>query len=265
MIRSYTICPLAKPEATKIAVSTSGLGSNSLAAGIELVNVLNPPPGFEMVDVQLLREEAELLLSDSGDLRASTMVVHPYAVSLDSLTAMSTGYEVALYDEAGGLSILEPPPLMGGASEDELGAAAALSYARNRWLEKIMPSAEVQPIAFYPFFLSPNGLEYQTMPWFSVQLIRRSELAAARGEWCRMLGMTQDEYDASGEPHKRIAHRRHLVNLAAPKLTELFLEVRQGEVPCEESADAPAWRRAAKRCAEREALRWGGVAPKEQS
>jgi len=206
-----------------------------------------------MVDVRLLREEANLLLADSSDLRASTMVVHPYADGLDASTAKFTGSEVAMYDKANSVSASHNS----GESDDESADASALNYALHRWLVKLMPSDEVQPMVFYPFFLSANGLQFQTMPWFSIQLIRRSELAAARDEWTGMLGMTQREYDAPGAPDKRIAKRRHLVNIAAPKLTDLFLEARQGDVPCADSADASAWRRAAKRCAEREALRWG--------
>ena len=105
------------------------------------------------------------------------------------------------------------------------------------------------------------------MPWF--QLIRRAELAEAREEWCRTLGMSQAEYDASGAPDQRIARRRHLVNAAAPQLTELFLAVRQGHVPDGSlgggggggggGGDADAWRRAAQRCAEREASRWAAA------
>ena len=132
---------------------------------------------------------------------------------------------------------------------------------------QVMPSFDVQPLPFYPFFLATQGLEYQTMPWF--QLIRRAELAEAREEWCRTLGMSQAEYDASGAPDQRIARRRHLVNAAAPQLTELFLAVRQGHVPDGSlgggggggggGGDADAWRRAAQRCAECEASRWAAA------
>ena len=74
----------------------------------------------------------------------------------------------------------------------------------------------------------------------------------------------QAEYDASGAPDQRIARRRHLVNAAAPQLTELFLEVRQGHVPGGSlggggGGDADAWRRAAQRCAESEASRWAAA------
>ena len=60
------------------------------------------------------------------------------------------------------------------------------------------------------------------------------------------------EYDASGAPDQRLARRRHLVNAAAPQLTELFLEVRDGSLGGG-GGDAAAWRRAAVRCAESEA------------
>jgi len=245
MIRSLSICPLAKPEATKIVVST-------LSSADDELDCARPPAGFEGIDVRLLRHEANRLLSETSDLRASTMVVHPHADALDGLTASSTAAEIAMHEGGGG-------GLETAARAEqrlvEAGEVAALNYARNRWLESIMPSDEVQPLAFYPFCLPPGGIDYQTMPWFSVQLIRRSELAAARDEWCRMLGMTQDEYDAFGAPNKRVARRRHLVNVAAPELFELFLDVRCGTVPCEEVADAAAWRRAARRCAERERAR----------
>lgn len=132
-----------------------------------------------------------------------------------------------------------------------------------------MPSFEVQPLPFYPFFLSTQGLEYQTMPWFSIQLIRRAELAGAREEWCRTLGMSEAEYDASGAPDQRVARRRHLVNAAAPQLTELFLEVRKGQLPDGSlgggGGDAPAWRRAAQRCAECEASRWAASETSRQA
>ena len=77
--------------------------------------------------------------------------------------------------------------------------------------------------------------------------------------------MSQEEYDASGAPDQRIARRRHLVNAAAPQLTELFLEVRQGHVPGGGGSGggdadvAAAWRRAAQRCAECEAARWAAA------
>ena len=79
--------------------------------------------------------------------------------------------------------------------------------------------------------------------------------------------MSQEEYDASGAPDQRIARRRHLVNAAAPQLTELFLEVRQGHVPGGggggggggDADVAAAWRRAAQRCAECEAARWAAA------
>ena len=65
---------------------------------------------------------------------------------------------------------------------------------------------QVQPIPFYPFYLSAAGVEYQTMPWFSVQLIRRTELAAARDEWCAMIGVSAEEYDkGEGEKDSRVA------------------------------------------------------------
>lgn len=85
---------------------------------------------------------------------------------------------------------------------------------------------QVQPIPFYPFYLAAAGVEYQTMPWFSIQLIRRAELAAARTEWCAMIGVSTEEYD-EGEKDSRVARRRHAVNAAAPELTELFLEARE--------------------------------------
>ena len=50
------------------------------------------------------------------------------------------------------------------------------------------------------------------------------------------------EYDASGAPDQRLARRRHLVNAAAPQLTELFLEVRDGSLGGG-GGDAAAWRR----------------------
>ena len=80
--------------------------------------------------------------------------------------------------------------------------------------------------------------------------------------------MSQEEYDASGAPDQRIARRRHLVNAAAPQLTELFLEVRQGHVPdggggggggSGDADVAAAWRRAAQRCADCEATRWAAA------
>ena len=70
----------------------------------------------------------------------------------------------------------------------------------------------MQPIPFYPFYLSAAGVEYQT-----------AELAAARDEWCSMIGVSTEEYD-EGEKDGRVARRRHAVNAAAPELTELFLE-----------------------------------------
>ena len=97
-------------------------------------------------------------------------------------------------------------------------------------LRPIDPSRidQVQPIPFYPFYLSAAGVEYQTMPWFSVQLIRRDELADARDEWCGMIGVSTEEYDEgendSGRVLSRVARRRHAVNAAASELTELFLE-----------------------------------------
>jgi hypothetical protein len=202
-----------------------------------------------MIDARLLRAEAVLLLA-GDDLRASTMVVHPHARALDGLTATFTGSDG---EDGSGSS--------GAAFDEELAAAVAANYAQVRWLQKVMPSDDVQPIPFPSFFLSRSGrVEYQTMPWFSIQLIRRAELAAARGEWCEMLGMTQAEYDEAGR-NPRVAKRRHAVNAAAPALTELFLEVRRGDLPRsgaekQPAADAGAWRQAAQRCAEREALRW---------
>lgn len=247
MIRSCTICPLAEPDTTKIVVSASGLKDWLFLTDDLLENIR--PPGFEMVDERLLREEAALLLSGDAGFRASTMIVHPYALKLDGMTAAFTEAEFLADDSASSVSL---------GTEEEMSAAVVANYERNRWLQKIMPSDEVQPLPFYPFFLSRNGIEFQTMPWFSVQLIRRSELAAARGVWCRKLGMTEEEYDESGQ-NPRVARRRHLVNAAAPELTELFLDVRRGDLPDSSAELTKKWRQTAERCAEREELRWASA------
>ena len=183
-----------------------------------------------MVDARLLRREAELLLSD-GAARASTMVVHPHAAALDGLTAGSAqaqaAFEAEEEEEGGGSGGAVVP--LDDAALDALADATMADRARNRWLEKVhpnpnpnpkvvpsfevhpkpspspnphqvMPSFDVQPLPFYPFFLATQGLEYQTMPWFSIQLIRRAELAEAREEWCRTLGMSQEGQHGQSAP-----------------------------------------------------------------
>ena len=110
-----------------------------------------------MVDARLLRREAELLLSD-GAARASTMVVHPHAAALDSLTAGSAQAKAAFEaeEEEGGGSGGAVEPL-DDAALDALADATMADRARNRWLEKVHPNPSPNPNQLMPFFeVQPN-------------------------------------------------------------------------------------------------------------
>jgi hypothetical protein len=100
MIRSKSICPLAKVDETKVPLSRRRAPHPSASTPLRLWQVVvsasgllhyedlldsdgdngelaRAPPGFEMVDVRLLRREAELLLADgAGEFYVMLCMAH---------------------------------------------------------------------------------------------------------------------------------------------------------------------------------------------